>query len=80
MTYRFQLFFNAPRKGDPQFTPQWHIFATHGNINQKGFHAITPLDSIESEIDFRIDELVKELEEIRKKVKSKYKIWNEENR
>ena len=75
MTYRFQLFFNAPRKGDPSFTPRWHIYATHGNINQKGFHAITPLDSIESEIDEQINKLIKELEELRIKVKRKYKNW-----
>jgi len=76
MTYRFELSFNAPRKGDPPFTPMWHIYVKHSAINRQGFHAVTPTDCVESEIDAEIDNLINELNSLRKKVKSKYNTWN----
>ena len=76
MTYRFELLFNSPREGDPPFTPTWHIYATHGGQNRLGFHAVTPTDCTETEIDAEIDKLIAELEILRKRIKNKYKAWS----
>ena len=75
MTYRFDLRFTAPRKGDPPFSPRWHIYVKHAPIDARGFTAVTPTDSIESEIDAQVDKLIAELESLRKKAKKKYKDW-----
>lgn len=75
MTYRFDLDFIAPRKGDPSFPPRCHICVKPGLIDRKGFPAVTPLDTYENDIDREIDKLIKELELLRKKAKKKYQSW-----
>ena len=77
MTYRFKLSFNAPREGDPPFTPMWHIYVAHGGVNEEGFQSVTPTKCLEVEIDYEIDRLVDELNSLRKKVKKRYRDWNE---
>lgn len=72
MTYRFDLRFISPEKGDPPFTPIWYIFVKHGSVDSNGAQAVTPTDSTESDIDEQVDELIKELESLRKKAKRKY--------
>ncbi len=76
MTYRFELSFNAPRKGDPPFPPMWHIYTTHGAVTKQG-HSVTPTDCVENDIDSEIDKLINELNSLRKKVKKRYRDWNE---
>ena len=76
MTYRFELSFNAPRKGDLPFPPMWHIYVKRGGITPQGFQEVTPTGCMEGDIDFEIDKLINELNSLRKKVKSKYKTWN----
>ena len=75
MTYRFDLRFTAPRKGDPPFQPRWYIYVKHAPIDARGATAVTPTDSVEPEIDAQVDKLIAELESLRKKAKKKYKDW-----
>lgn len=75
MTYRFDLRFISPKKGDPPFTPKCYLYVKHGGVDEKGAQAITPTDMTESEIDEQIDKLIDELETLRKKAKKKYNAW-----
>ena len=75
MTYRFDLRFISPEKGDLPFTPYWYLYVKHGAIDKQGSQTITPTDSIENDIDPQIDTLINELESLRKKAKSKYQSW-----
>ena len=69
MAYRFELSFNAQKKGDPPFPSQWYIYVKEGTTSCKGIVAVTPTDCIESEIDGQIDKLIDALNDLRKKPK-----------
>ena len=73
MTYRFKLNFIKPGPQDPAFTPIWNIFIAHSPSDDQGNSLITPLENHEPDIDREIDQLIKELETIRKEVKRKYR-------
>ena len=63
MTFRFEPVI----KGDMRY-----LVTTHGAQTNMG-HAITPTDSMKSEIDSVIDDLIDQLNEIRRQLKDKMK-------
>jgi hypothetical protein len=68
----FDFIFTAPAKGDQLFTPFADICAKKLNTDDKGNRTIITPTMTESEVDQTIDSLIRELESIRRKIKSKF--------
>ena len=60
-----------PMKGDPPFTPYFHIYLSEYFSDSEGYPLLSPELMTEKEIDEAIDFLVIQLEKARKSAKSK---------
>ncbi len=71
MTTRFELIFKAPRKKEPPFTPYASICLKTSMKDDKGNIYISP-DLTSIEFDNYVDNLIRELNEIRSKGQKKF--------
>lgn len=68
----FDFIFTAPAKEDPSFTPFADICVKTLKTDDRGNKTIFTPIMTESEVDSTIDRLIKELESIRREIKSKF--------
>ena len=76
-TYSLDLFCVSPSKEEPIFSPLSHIYVKNSSATDapdaaKGLQLITSECVSLREVEYEIDQLKRELEEIRKKAKRKY--------
>lgn len=71
MTTTFDLIFKTQSKNDPPFTPYANICLKKTNKDEEGNILISP-NLYSSEFDSYIDNLIDELNEIRKKAQKKF--------
>ena len=75
-TYSLGLVFLKPKKGDLPFTPFSHVYIRRSSVcRYKGrdYETLTPRCVGLTEIEYQIDRLKKELEDIRKEARRKFK-------
>ncbi len=71
MTTTFDLIFKTQSKNDPPFTPYANLCLKKAPIDEKGNTLISP-NLYSSEFDSYIDNLIDELNEIRRKAQKKF--------
>jgi hypothetical protein len=75
MTYSLDLDFNKPKEADLPGPPHAAIYVKKHSKDASGHIFITPRSCINmEELNFQIDRLIKELEEIRKKARRKFSV------
>ena len=72
MTFRLDLEFRKPEKGNLPGSPRAHIFVKSHTRDERGLIFITPECVTFNEIDYEIKRLQQELEDIRKRAKEKF--------
>jgi|APSaa5957512622_1039677.scaffolds.fasta_scaffold164664_1 hypothetical protein len=72
MTHRFDFIFTAHHRGDMPITPYAKICLNTSTVDKDGNRFISP-DLYSSEYEKYIDELILELQEIKKKLHRKFK-------
>lgn len=68
MTGRIKLYFK-----NSQSSPYGYLYVAKGNLDDRGFQQLSPEIRSENELDFEIDALTKDLEEIRRIGKKKFR-------
>ena len=72
-TYRFGLWFVDPRKKGFPESPRAQIYVKKYSTDKDGRICVTPICASLFEFEAQCDLLIKEIESIRKKARSKYK-------
>jgi hypothetical protein len=70
---KIDVFEVAPEKGKIPFTPFLHIYLSEHASDSEGRKLLSPQLMTDKEIDEAIDSLIRQLEKVRKKAKSKLK-------
>ena len=74
MTYSLELLFKKPdkKKGQLSGSPLAHVYVKTHSKDKRGHFLITPQCLSFAEINYQINLLIKELEDIKKKAKQKF--------
>lgn len=79
MAYSFKLSFTPSIDSDVPLKPFWCIRVGARDTDPNRNITITPTYCIENDIDEEIDNLISQLNRLRRKAKKQYKTWGENN-